>query len=414
MSPRDVCVTGLGAVSGLGASMEACWQACLDARGSIVRHRFEPGEFGPPSFEASVSLVATDPLPALEKALGRKVGAVLDPFATYALTAATEAIATAGLTTPMLQRAGVVFGHGSGGVHTSEQGYERFYGRRLAKLHPMSVPRTMVSSAVSAIAMEHGVQGPVFAVSSACSSSGHAMIQGALLLRAGLAEVVLVGGAEAIASPAGIAAWEGLRAMTSSVCRPFSAKRDGMAIGEGAACLVLETREHAARRGATVLAELTGLGMSSDAFHWTQPSLEGPVAAMRQACTEAGVLEERGLLIAAHGTGTQLNDANETAALRVVFGAHADSHHLTATKSAHGHLIGASTALQTALGLRALEAQRAPPILGYLGPDPDCSLNLVLEQARPIEAKALLVNSFAFGGLNTSLVFSAVRQGPSR
>lgn len=409
MSGRSVCVTGLGAVSGLGASLELAWEACLAGRGSIRRHRYDASQFGPPAFEATVSLVAEDPLPALEARLGRKLGASLDPFALYALTAATEAIRAAGLDEAMLAGAGIVLGHGSGGVHSTEQGYERFYGRRLAKLHPMTVPRSMLSSAVSAVAMEHGVRGPVFAVSSACSSSGHAMIQGALLVRAGLAEVVLVGGAEAIASPGGLAAWEGLRAMSATACRPFSAQRDGMAIGEGAACLVLEAREHAERRGAKVLAELAGFGLSSDAFHWTQPSLEGPLAAMRQACADAGVLEQPGVLVAAHGTGTTLNDANEAAALRELFGPRVETHHVTATKSAHGHLIGASTALQAALGLRALATGLAPPILGYLGPDPACALNLVLDRPRPIDATTLLVNSFAFGGLNTALVFKAAR-----
>ncbi len=410
MSPDDaraVCVTGLGAISPLGANLEASWQACFEGRSAIAPHRFDTGDYGPPPFEVPLALVAQSPEPEIERRLGRRLGTALDPFALYALGAATEAIAQAGLTTAMLSSAGVVFGHGSGGVHSTEQGYERFYGRRTNKQHPMTVPRSMVSSPVSAIAMECGIRGPVFAVSSACSSSGHAMIQGAMMLRAGQASVVLVGGSDAIATPACIAAWEGLRAMSKTTCRPFSANRDGMAIGEGGACLVLETRAHAEARGATILAVLAGTGMSSDAFHWTQPSLEGPVSCIRQACTEAGVIDASGMLIAAHGTGTPVNDSNETKALNAVFSSRAQSHHVTATKSAHGHLIGASTALQAALGLKSLAMHQALPILGFLGRDPECDLNLVLERPRPVETTLLLVSSFAFGGLNTSLVFRA-------
>ncbi len=169
--------------------------------------------------------------------------------------------------------------------------------------------------------------------------------------------------------------------------------------------MVLESYEHATARGAAIVGELCGVGKSSDAFHWTQPSLEGAMAAIAQACENAGVLEAEELLISAHGTGTALNDKNEALAIRETFGARAVSHHVVATKSAHGHLIGASTALQVVIGLMALEAKLAPPVLNYLGLDPECDVNLVLGEARPIESNMLLVNSFAFGGLNTALVF---------
>lgn len=176
-------------------------------------------------------------------------------------------------------------------------------------------------------------------------------------------------------------------------------------IGEGAAALILESYEHATARGATIIGELCGVGMSSDAFHWTQPSLEGATSAITQACENAGVLDAEGLLISAHGTGTVLNDKNEAAAIREVFGPRARSHHVVATKSAHGHLIGASTALQIVIGLIALEEKVAPPVLNYLGLNSECDINLVLGEARAISATHLLVNSFAFGGLNTALVF---------
>lgn len=404
---KRIVVTGMGAVTPLGMNLEQSWRACRAGEGAIRKHIMTPGESGPPPFEARLALVPEDPTPRLEETLGRKIGASLDPVALYALVAATEAIAHAGLEPSELAKAGVVFGHGIGGVHTQEAGYQRFFGKRSARMHPLSVPKIMVSAPVSAIAIEYGAHGPTFAVASACASSGHALAQSAILIQAGLADLVITGGSEAIASPGCIVAWEGLRAMSPSTCRPFSIGRDGMAIGEGAASLVLESSEHAAARGATVLAELTGFGMSSDATHWTQPDLTGAMAAMRGACAQAGVLDARNLLISTHGTGTPLNDKNEAQAIHALFGDRAHSHPVIATKSSHGHLIGASSAAQAVLGLCALRDQAAPPILNYLGADPDCDLDFVLGEARAISCEAVLINSFAFGGLNAAVVFQA-------
>jgi nodulation protein E len=405
---KRILVTGIGAVTPLGVTLEQSWRACRAGEGAIRKHTMTPGESGPPPFEANLALVPEDPTPKLEETLARKIGASLDPVALYALAAATEAIAASGLDRAALANAGVVFGHGIGGVHTQEAGYQRFFGKQSARMHPLSVPKIMVSAPASAIAIEYGAHGPTFAVASACASSGHALAQAAMLIQAGLADVVITGGSEAIASPGSIVAWDGLRAMSPTTCRPFSAGRDGMAIGEGAASLVLESAEHATRRGATALAEFAGFGMSSDATHWTQPDLAGAMAAMRSACAQAGVLDTRNLLISTHGTGTPLNDKNEAQAIRELFGDRAHSHPVIATKSSHGHLIGASSAAQAALAICALRDRVAPPVLNYLGPDPDCDVDLVLGQARPISCEAALVNSFAFGGLNASVVFRAI------
>ena len=406
MSGRIV-VTGLGAVSALGLSAEDTWIAARDGVGGIEKVLFDPGVNGPEGHTTAVAMVKGDALGALEAALGRRVGNSLDSFSIYALKAAHEALAQAGLAggEGLGTRAGAVFGHGFAGLHTLEAGFERFYGQKAARLHPLTVPKVMVSAPVSSIAMEFGVKGPVFGVTSACSSSGHAIAQGAMLLRAGMADVIIVGGSEAINTPGCLRAWEGIQAMTASTCRPFSAGRDGMAIGEGAAAMILETQAHAEKRGAAILAELTGAGMSSDAFHWTQPSLDGALSAMGAACEQAGLLEADQILISTHGTGTPLNDKNEALAIHTLFGERAMNHPVIATKSLHGHLIGASTALQGVIGLQALQHRLAPAIANYLGPDPDCDLNLVLGEARAIEADSLLLNAFAFGGLNTSLAF---------
>ena len=409
MTSRRVAVTGLGAVSALGGDMPSTWQAAKDGVNGIAKVFLDPGQYGPPGREWLVGQVKGDTQATLEALLDKRLGASLDPFALFSLKAAHEALTAAGLIgSDALAKGGVVFGHGIGGLTTQEKAYERFFGMKASKVHPLTVPRVMVSAPASAIAMEFGMKGPVFAVSSACSSSGHAMGQGMMLIESGRADVVVVGGGEALITPADMLCWEGIQATSQTAIRPFSAGRDGMVIAEGAAAMVLESFEHAQRRGAKILAELSGFGMSSDAAHLTQPALDGAMSSMTQACSQAGVLEAENILIAAHGTGTPLNDKNEAEAIRQVFGARAAGHPLTATKSSHGHLIGATTALQAVIGLEALREGLAPAILNYEALDPDCAgLDLVLEKARPIDSRVLMVNSFAFGGLNTSLVFKA-------
>jgi nodulation protein E len=402
-----IVVTGLGCVCALGLTADETWAAARDADTGIHIQDFDTGPNGPGLRTYPAALVRGDATAALEAAFERRIGGSLDPFAIFALKAAHEALGQAGLLGRRLgDRAACVIGSGIAGILTLEKAYERLFGLKAHKVHPLTVPRVMVSAPVSAVAMEFGVTGPVFATSSACASAGHAIAQGAALIAGGLADVAIVGGTEAMATPGGMRAWEGLQAMSETTCRPFSIGRDGLVMGEGGAALVLERESHAVARGARPLARYLGAGMSSDAFHWTQPSLEGAVAAMRQACAPAGLLDGGEVLISAHGTGTPLNDKNEAAAIRALFGDAAFRHPVIATKSAHGHVIGASAAVQAVIALKALEAGLAPPILGYLGPDEECGgLDLVLGQARPIRARAALVNAFAFGGLNCSLAF---------
>ena len=316
-----IVVTGLGAVSALGMTADENWAAARDGVSGIAIHEFDTGQYGSGVKTNPAAMVKGDAVAALEEAFQRRVAGSLDPFAVFALKAAHEALGHAGLLgQPLGPRAAVVMGHGIGGLQTLEKGYERLFGMKAQKVHPLTVPRVMVSAPVSAIAIEFGVNGPVFATSSACASAGHAIAQGAALIAGGLADVAIVGGSEAMASPGGMRSWEGLQAMTESTCRPFSEGRDGMAIGEGGAALVLERESHAERRGATPLAWYVGAGMTSDAFHWTQPSLEGAMSAMRQACEAAGFLTGEELLISTHGTGTPLNDKNEAQAIRELFG----------------------------------------------------------------------------------------------
>lgn len=403
-----IAVTGLGAISALGASIEESWQAVAAGRGGIARSVIGDSPFGPGGLELPIARVADGYEAALDTALGHPVAAGLDPFARFALAPALEALEQAGLRGhPVLnERTAIIFGHGLGGLATLEAGYERFFGQKSARMHPSTVPRVMVSAGVSAAAMAFGVHGPVFAISSACASSAHAIAQGAAMIAMGQVDAAMVGGSEAVSTAGSVRAWEAIRAMSPVTCRPFSADRDGMVLGEGGAVLMLEAWDHAQSRGAPILGELVGWGMSSDAFHITQPSPEGQARAMRQAALQAGALDRDDILISAHGTGTPLNDAAETQSLADVFGERARKLPVIATKSAHGHLIGGSAALQAALGLRALAEGLAPPILNFTARDPACDLDLVIGEARPIASKLLLQNAFAFGGLNVALMFA--------
>lgn len=409
---RRIVVTGLGAVSALGAGLEANWTAVRDGKSGIAPTLFDPGPNGPPAFTLPAARVAPGYAARLEAAMGRRTSAMLDSFALMQLAAAHEALEQAGLVgAPVLgERTAIVVGHGMGGMETLEKSYERHYGAKNPRVHPASVPKVMVSAGASAIAMQFGVRGPVFATSSACASSSHAILQGAMLIASGLADVAIVGGSEAIATPGSMCGWIAIQALARETCRPFSKGRDGMVMAEGGAALVLEARDHALARGAVPLAEYLGGGMSSDAAHITQPTLEGPVAAMRAALRAAGreraADEGATFLISAHGTGTPMNDSNETAAIREVFGASAMRHPVIATKSAHGHLIGGSAALQAAIAVEALRRGVAPPILNHLEADPECELNLMLGAQQAIAADYMMVNAFAFGGLNASLVFA--------
>ena len=404
-----IAVTGLGAISALGASLEENWQAVLAGRGGIERCVMGDSPYGPGGLELPMARVAEGYEAKLDAALGKPTAGGLDPFARFALAPAAEALEQAGLRGhPVLEeRTAVIFGHGLGGLATLETGYERFFGLKSPRMHPSTVPKVMASAGVSADAMAFEIKGPVFSVSSACASSAHAIAQGAAMIAMGQVDCALVGGSEAISTAGCVRAWDAIRAMSPSTCRPFSADRDGMVLGEGGSVMMLEAWDHATARGATILGELVGWGMSSDAFHITQPSPEGQARAVRQAAAMAKAVGRDDILISAHGTGTPLNDAAETQSIVEVFGEAGRKLPVIATKSAHGHLIGGSAALQATIGLRALKEGLAPPIQNFNERDPACDLDLVLGEARPIGAKLLLQNAFAFGGLNVALMFAA-------
>jgi nodulation protein E len=338
--------------------------------------------------------------------------AQMDRHAQFALVATREAVLDAGLVfdgvlAPTLcARTAVVHGTGVGGQQTQDQSYQRLYAENAKRLHPYTVPKLMPSAGASHISMSFGITGPTFTTTSACASSAHAMGVALMMLRAGMIDVAITGGAEAPITPGAFVAWEGLRVLARDTCRPFSADRGGMVLGEGAGALILETLEHAQQRGARIYAELAGFGMSADAHNLVQPAPEGMAQAIRLALNDAQLAPSDIAYVNAHGTGTPQNDPAETAAIRSAFGEHATTLLVSSTKSMHGHLLGAASALEAIATILAIREQRAPATLGFLAPDPLCDLDYVFGAARPLSIASALSNSFAFGGLNAVLAFN--------
>ncbi len=411
---RRVAVTGLGCVSALGQGAEASWDRLMRGEGGIVPVSRRVAEDDGLAFEGPAAPAPPLNPTALVAHFGPRPFANLDPLAAFALAATHEALTQAGLVGhPVLRDdTAVVYGSGSGGNATVEEGYHRLFARRTGSVHPQTVPRQMLSAPVGHISMSYGVRGPAFAVASACASASHAVGEAMHMIRAGRCEAAIAGGAEAALTYGSWQAWAALKAMAPDACRPFSRDRRGMVLGEGAATLVLESAAHARARGARVLGWIDGEGASSDAHHLTAPSGEGAVSALRRALRDAEVGAGTPVLYSAHGTGTPLNDRAEAGALREVLGAALDGSRVIATKSAHGHLIGAGGALELILGLLALERRRAPPVLNWLGPDPECDVPLVLAP-EPIDHDVLVSSSFAFGGLNSVLVARRGDPAPS-
>lgn len=336
-----------------------------------------------------------------------KEGQFLDRFAQYGVVAARDAIADAGLefTADQKERTAIVTGSCLGGKATEDAGYAQLYRDKNTRFNPLTIPRAMGNAAASRISLEYGIVGPTYTVSTACSSANHAIGQAFWMVRSGIADIAITGGSEAVFVPGLLHAWAAMRVVSPDTCRPFSKDRRGLILGDAGAMLVLEPLDAAKARGARIYGEIAGFGMSSDAHHITQPSSEGAVRAMRSALADAGMAIEEIGYINAHGTGTQANDATETAAIRSVFGTHADRLLVSSTKSMHGHTLGAAGAIEATATLMALHCGEIPPTANYTAPDPACDLDVVPNTARPAQVSAALSNSFAFGGLNAVLAF---------
>jgi nodulation protein E len=337
-----------------------------------------------------------------EKELG-----LLDRFAQFGVIAAHEAVQDSGLEFrgDLRERTAIVTGSCVGGQTTEDEGFVGLYRNNSSRVNPFTIPRTMGNAAASRISLDYGIVGPTYTVSTACSSANHAIGQAFWLLRSGAVDAAIAGGSEAVFSTGFLKSWEAMRVVSPDTCRPFSKDRRGLILGEGGAMLVLETLEAARARGAKIYAEVAGFGMSSDAHHITQPSPEGAARAMRWALQDAGIAPEQVGYINAHGTATPANDSTETAAIRSVFGQHADRLAVSSTKSMHGHALGAAGAIEAVATVMALRCGTLPPTANYTTPDAACDLDVIPNESRKAQVEAAVSNSFAFGGLNAVLVF---------
>jgi nodulation protein E len=328
--------------------------------------------------------------------------ALLDRTSQLALVAAREAMAQAGLQAGLA--AGAVVLAGATGMGTFDQAYLELYGAGASRVHPFTVPRIMPNAPASNLSMEFGFRGPCYAVATACASSNHAIGQAMHMIRSGMADIVVTGGSDASITVGFMKGWEGLRVLSPDSCRPFSRDRAGLVIGEGAGIFVIESADHARARGAMVLAEIAGFGMSADGADLTAPSADGAARAMEVALADAGCVPDEVGYVNAHGTGTRLNDRTEAAALRAVFGNHAGRLMVSSTKSMIGHCMTAGGALELAATVMALRDGIVPPTAGFTEADPECAIDCVPNTARPAKVEVAMSNAFAFGGLNAVLV----------
>jgi nodulation protein E len=401
MASEWVEITGCGVVSSAGQNVEDFVRAIVSGQCFI-------GPFADVTPEAAVRFTMGAPVRNFEVPVhfDERSAAGLDRFTQFAAVAARQAVAEAGLTEAPARpeeglRIGVVIGSANGGIDILDEGFRRFLTQDL-KPRPLTVPMTMGSAPASRIAREIGALGPAFGVTSACASAAHAILLGATLIRSGAADAMVVGGADACFCDGYLRAWDALRAVSPETCRPFSTGRKGLVIGEGAAVFVLERAGRAAARGGRARAYLAGVGMGCDAGELTVPDELGMARAMRAAIADSGLRVEDVDYVNAHGTGTQVNDRLEAAAIRNVFGA--DHISVSSTKSAIGHAMGASGALELLATLAAMEQGVVPPTLNFLGPDPSCDIDVTPNEPKRRNIAVALSNSFAFGSLNAALL----------
>ena len=399
-----VAITGSGTINSLGHSVEETFVNMAEGLCGI----------GPLSFrdvdrlDIKIGGQVKDFDPTT--VFNRQQLSLYDRVTQFTLIAAKEAIEQSGIvfSGELAAKSGVVLGTAGGGVSTWDDNYRAVYEEGKNRVHPFVVPKLMNNAAASHVSMEYNLKGPSFTVSTACASSNHAMAQAFQMVKSGLSDVMVTGGSESMLCFGGVKAWEGLRVMSKDACRPFSANRNGMVQGEGAAIFILENLDKAKKRGALILAEVIGYAMSSDASDIVMPSKQGAARAIKGALLDARLNPEDVKYINAHGTGTAANDKTECAAVADVFGRHADNLMLSSTKSMHGHLIGGTGAVELLACIMAVKDGIIAPTIGYEEADPECALDVVPNQAREAEVDVALSNAFAFGGLNAVLAVRSV------
>ena len=406
---RRVVITGVGLVTAVGLGTEESWKAILAGQSGVdTISRFDLKDY---SCTIAAEVKGFDPLRWIEKKEIKKMGL----FIQFALAAADFARTQAGLeiTDELSYRTGVCIGSGIGGFDVIEREHTALMQGGPRRISPFFIPASIVNLAAGHVSIRHNAKGPNSATCTACSSSAHAIGDAYKLIQRGAADVMISGGSEAAITPMGVGGFAAMRALSTRndqpqrASRPFDRDRDGFVIGEGAGILVLEELEFAQRRGANILAELVGYGMSGDAFHITQPSedADGAYRAMKATLEDGGITPEKVDYINAHGTSTPFNDRLETLAIKRLFGDHAKKLAVSSTKSMTGHLLGGAGGVEAGFAVLALRDQVIPPTMNLENPDPDCDLDYVPNQARSAKVDYILSNSFGFGGTNAALLF---------
>jgi nodulation protein E len=400
-----VVVTGVGAVTPIGTTVADFWAGCRRAQVGV-------GELSGFPLEDLKILIAAqikdfDHKARLKHFRRDKIILHADRYSWFAAAAADEAIKQSGLQLPLQDpyRSACIIGSGAGGFVTLENAYRDLFILNKRATHPLTLLRIIASSAAAHVGIEYGVKGPTFATCSACSTAAHAIGIGLDYVRRGLADVAIVGASESVINYGTMKAWQAMHVLSPQGIFPFAKKRNGTVLGEGAGILVLEAEEHARERGARILAELCGFGMTSDSKDMVNPDVEGPSEAMRLALDDAGVSPAQIGYVNAHGTATTINDKNETNAIKLVFGDHAKKLAISSTKSMHGHPLGAGGGIEAVACIMAIQDNWVPPTAGLDEPDPECDLDYVPNAGREHRVGYAMSNSFAFGGLNAVLVF---------
>jgi len=407
--PNRVVVTGIGAVSPVGLDAASTWEALIAGRSGVARITL----FDPSEQDVTIAGEVKDFDPTV--AMDRKEARRNDRFVQFAVAAAREAVEHAGLgiNAGNSDQIGVIIGSGIGGIGTLSEQLEVLREKGPRRVSPFLVPMMISDMASGQVSIVLGARGPNVCTVSACSSGADAVGYSFEVIRRGDAIAMIAGGAEAAVTPIGVAGFASARALSTrnddpgGASRPFDAGRDGFVLGEGSAILVLESLDHALARGAPILAELAGYGMTADAHHITQPAEggEGGVRAMRHALSQAGVCAEEVDYVNAHGTSTPMNDKFETQAIKTVFGEHAYEMPISSIKSMVGHLLGAAGALEACVCVQTIQSGIIPPTINFTTADPECDLDYTPNTARQIPVKTVLSNSFGFGGHNSSLLF---------
>jgi nodulation protein E len=398
----------MGVVTPIGLNVDEFWTGMKEGKSGVSAL----GGF--PLDDLKILIAAQiknfDPKARLKHFQRDKIILHADRYSWFAAAAADEAVKMSGLPIPFDNgyRSACIVGSGAGGLTTFEVAYRDLFINNKRATHPLTLLRIIGSSAAAHVGIEYGVKGPTFATCSACSTAAHAIGIGKQYIENNLVDVAIVGASEAVINYGTMKAWQALHVLSPEGCFPFAKKRNGTVLSEGAGILVIEELEHAKRRGAKILAEVCGYGMTSDSKDMVNPDIEGPREAMRLALQDAHLPPMRIDYINAHGTATTINDKNETNAIKDLFGKHAYNLAVSSTKSMHGHPLGAGGGIEAVATIKAIQEGWVPPTIGLDDPDPDCDLDYVPNQGRAKKVSYAISNSFAFGGLNAVLVF-----GPS-